>query len=172
MKIKNERGQALIELIVFLPLMITLYSVIAGFASSINGSINQQKVTRAYFYYRIQNNSNIPGPKSGDFETWTQFGMFYIGWKERFEGDSQPVMPCYKVSITFKDEPTDECGEKYEVEQTTWVRVGTIYGYCGATYVNNNQIISMVPDSAGGTPENGAGDYNLVSDLSSCTIVQ
>ena len=108
----KERGQALIELIVFLPLMITLYSVIAGFASSINGSINQQKVTRAYFYYRIQNNSNIPGPKSGDWEAWSQFGMFYIGWKERFEGDSQPVMPCYKVSIPFKDEPTDKCDEK------------------------------------------------------------
>lgn len=165
MKIKNERGQALIELIVFLPLMITLYSVIAGFASSINGSINQQKVTRAYFYYRIQNNSNIPAPQSGALDfNWSQFGMFYIGWKERFEGENQPVMPCYKVSIPFKDEPTDECGEKYEKEQTTWVRVGTIYGVCGATYVNQNQIISMVPDST--------GDYNLVSDLSSCTIVQ
>jgi hypothetical protein len=160
----NERGQALIELIVFLPLMITLYSVIAGFASSINGSINQQKVTRSYFYYRIQNNSNIPGPKSGAFDTWKQFGMFYIGWKERFEGDDQPVMPCYKVSIPFKNEPTDECGEKYEVEQTTWVRVGTIYGYCGATYINENQVISMLPDST--------GDYNVLSDLSSCTITQ
>lgn len=160
----KESGQALIELIVFLPLMITLYSVIAGFASSINGSINQQKVTRAYFYYRIQNNSNIPGPKSGDWDTWKQFGMFYIGWKERFEGESQPVMPCYKVSIPFKNEPADQCGEKYDVQQTTWVRVGTIYGYCGATYTNQDNQISMVPDST--------GDYNLVSDRASCTIVQ
>lgn len=160
----KDRGQALIELIVFLPLMITLYSVISGFASSINGSINQQKVTRAYFYYRIQNNSNIPAPQSGALENnWTQFGMFYIGWKERFEGE-QPVMPCYKISIPFKNEPTDKCEDKYDVQQTTWVRVGTIYGMCGATYVNQNNVISMVPDST--------GDYNLVTDRASCTIVQ
>lgn len=164
---KNNRGQALIELIVFLPLLVTLYSVISGFASSINGSINQQKVTRAYFYYRIQNNSNIPAPQSGAEENgWSQFGMFYIGWKERFEGENLPVMPCYKINIPFKNEPTDKCEDKYDVQQTTFVRVGTVYGICGATYVNQNNVISMVPDNTDGQ------DYNLVSERRSCTIVQ
>src|SRR5665648_323680 len=101
-KLNCQKGQALIELIVFLPLMITLYSVIGGFANAINGSINQQKVSRSYFYYRIQNNSTIPGIKSGDYQNWRKFGMFYIGWKERFENADQPVMPCYKISIPFR----------------------------------------------------------------------
>lgn len=148
---KKDSGQALIELIIFLPLMITLYSVIGGFASSINGSINQQKVTRAYFYYRIQNNSTIPGPKAGPIDSWQQFGMFYIGWKDYFKGGDesggQPVMPCYKISIPFKDNPGDNCEEKYEQERTLWVRVGTVYGICGATYLNqgNNRYFTL-PD--------------------------
>src|SRR6476661_10177366 len=122
-RLKNEKGQALIELIVFLPLMITLYSVIGGLASSINGSINQQKVTRAYFYYRIQNNSTIPSPKAGDWNTWKKFGMFFIGWKDYFQDSSTPVMPCYKINIPFKNSPQDKCEDSYSEQKTLWVRV-------------------------------------------------
>lgn len=148
---KNNSGQALIELIIFLPLMITLYSVIGGFASSINGSINQQKVTRAYFYYRVQNNSTIPGPKAGPFQSWEQFGMFYIGWKDYFKGGDesggQPVMPCYKISIPFKDTPGDNCEDRYSQTRTLWVRVGTVYGVCGATYLSQGPTkIFTLPD--------------------------
>lgn len=169
---KKERGQALIELIIFLPLMITLYSVIGGFASSINGSINQQKVTRAYFYYRVQNNSTIPGPKTGEVvDTWRQFGMYYIGWRDYFKGGDdaggQPVMPCYKISIPFKDNPADKCEDRYSQSQTLWVRVGTIYGVCGATYLNqgNNQFFTL-PDGA------DKNAFQQVVDRSSCIITQ
>lgn len=160
----QQDGQALIELIIFLPLMLTLYSVIGGFASSINGSINQQKITRAYFYYRIQNNSTVPGPKLGSWDKWKKFGMFYIGWKDYFQGDASPVMPCYKVSIPFKEAEKDKCEEAYTKAQTLWVRVGTVYGICGATYVNNNDQIYFVPDD-------GSSFQQLV-DKSSCTITE
>ena len=60
----NQTGQALIELIIFLPLMFMFYSMISGFANAINASINQQKVARAYFYYKVQNNSTIPKPSA------------------------------------------------------------------------------------------------------------
>src|SRR5690606_15248645 len=116
MLMRNDKGQALIELIIFLPLMITLYSVIGGFASSINGSINQQKITRAYFYYRIQNNSTNPEIKAGPIQNWETFGMSYIGWKDYFKGGSDegglPVMPCYKISIPFKENPADKCEDR------------------------------------------------------------
>lgn len=163
---KNERGQALIELIIFLPLMITLYSVIGGFASSINGSINQQKVARAYFYYRVQNNSTIPGPKStDDFSRWTLFGMFYIGWADYLEGGRQPVMPCYKISIPFRDSPNDKCEDKYSDTKTLWVRVGTVYGVCGATY-------QMIGQDLYPAPEHGQISFKTVVDRSSCVIRQ
>lgn len=161
----KEQGQALIELIIFLPLIVTLYSVIAGFANSINGSINQQKISRAYFYNRIQNNSTIPGPNlvEGSYQSWTLFSVFYIGWKDYFKGEV-PVMPCYKVSIPFKDSPTDKCEDSYTDAKTLWVRVGTVYGVCGSTFQRgNSNNVFYVPDGEG-------ADFNSVLDKSSCTI--
>jgi hypothetical protein len=163
---KNEKGQALIELIIFLPLMITLYSVVGGFANSINGSINQQKITRAYFYYRVQNNSTIPGPQGVPFNTWKQFGMFFIGWRDYFKGNDIPVMPCYKISLPFKDAPQDKCEDKYSQSKTLWVRVGTVYGVCGATYVNINEMPHLAPDFV------QSNNFQMVVDRSSCLITQ
>lgn len=168
---RKDRGQALIELIIFLPLMITLYSVIGGFASSINGSINQQKITRAYFYYRVQNNSTIPSPKTGPIDNWRQFGIYYIGWKDYFKGGSdeggQPIMPCYKISIPFKDNPQDKCEETYNQTQTLWVRVGTVYGVCGATYRNDGTVsFPTLPDGG------DANAFQQVVDRRSCIITQ
>jgi hypothetical protein len=173
MLMKNQRGQALIELIIFLPLMITLYSVIGGFAGAINGSINQQKVTRSYFYYRIQNNSTIPGLRAvvNDMNSWSQFGMFYIGWKDYFKGGDesggQPVMPCYKISIPFKENPADKCEDRYTRPQTLWVRVGTVYGICGATYLNggNNQFFTL-PDGG------NANIFSQVISKRACIITR
>lgn len=160
--VRNEEGQALIELIIFLPLIVTLYSVISGFASSINGSINQQKITRAYFYYRLQNNSTTPFPKSGE-ENWQMFGMFFIGWRDKLVKSETPVMPCYKISIPFKDDQKDKCEDTYSDHKTLWVRVGTAYGICGGTYVNENGKIYLVPEKQGLS-------YHLVIDRSGCTI--
>lgn len=163
---KSEKGQALIELIIFLPLMITLYSVIGGFASSINGSINQQKIARSYFYYRVQNNSTIPGTRSGDWDTWTQFGMFFIGWRDHtVDGEANPVMTCFRVSIPFKNAPKEKCDEAYSETNTLWVRVGTVYGVCGGTYMRNNTQIHLLPDLKD-------SNFNSVVDKSSCIIRQ
>lgn len=162
---RNEKGQALIELIIFLPLMITLYSVIGGFASAINGSINQQKIARSYFYYRIQNNSTIPGPKSGRYQSWNQFGMFFIGWRDSLINEDEPVMTCYRVSIPFKNAPKEKCEDSYTEKNTLWVRVGTAYGVCGGTYVNSNNTIYLLPDLK-------ESDFKSVVDKSSCIITQ
>ncbi len=164
MKNNDQNGQALIELIIFLPLMVTLYSVVGGFASSINGSINQQKIVRSYFYYRIQNNSTIPGPKSGDWDTWRQFGMFFIGWKDYFKDESTPVMPCYNVKVPFKNDVKDLCEDAYKDTKTLWVRVGTVYGVCGGTYVNQNNIVTPAPD--------GEIGYASLIDKGSCVITE
>ncbi|WP_408098526.1 hypothetical protein ACJVC5_06325 [Peredibacter sp. HCB2-198] len=160
----QESGQALIELIIFLPLMFTLYTVISGFANAINGSINQQKITRAYFYYRVQNNSTIPRPDpTGNHLTWNRFGMFYIGWKYEFQDGEQPVMPCYRISIPMKAPPTDKCDEAYNDTTTFFIRVGTVYGMCGATYANFNQSTITAPDMNGMS-------FREVVDPGSCLI--
>lgn len=162
----DQKGQALIELIVFLPLMFTLYSVISGFAGSINGSINQQKITRAYFYYRAQNNSTIPKPDEDQvYKSWGRFGMFYIGWKDYFKNQVTPVMPCYRVSIPLKAAPSDACESTYTDDSTLYVRVGTVYGICGATFRQVGNLTYFVPDADGMS-------YKELVDPGSCLITR
>lgn len=150
----DQSGQALIELIIFLPLMFGLYSMISGFASAINGSINQQKATRAYFYFRLQGNSTFPKPTPGTSnqvfvnEGWKRFGMYYVGWMDYMEGGINPVMPCYRISIPLSPANGDKCEEKYTDEKTQYLRVGTVYGGCGATYARmpGSSTAFQVPD--------------------------
>jgi hypothetical protein len=163
MREKNQKGQALIELIIFLPIMFMLYSLISGFANSINGSINQQKVTRAYFYFRAQNNSTIPKPDADKtFNSWAKFGMFFIGWKEYFSGGQRPMLPCYKVSIPMKATATDKCEEKYTSQTSQYIRVGTVYGICGTTFENVNGVVY--------SPNYPGGSYTKVFDSENCII--
>ena len=153
---QNQKGQALIELIIFLPLMFMFYSMISGFANAINGSINQQKIARSYFYYRTQGNSMIPKPDADrTYMNWKSFGMFYIGWKDRFTSGSdesgKPLAPCYKLSIPLAPGTTDNCEEKYTTKSTMFIRVQTVYGICGASYVRSDAFVSLVPDYNGGS---------------------
>jgi hypothetical protein len=162
--LKHQRGQALIELIIFLPFLFILYGVVSGFAHSINGSINQQKITRAYFYYRVQNNSYIPKPDAeGMHLNWSTFGMFFIGWKDFFKGQDSPVMPCYKITIPMQgSNGTEQCEDKYTTTTTSWIRVGTVYGVCGGTYgVAQSNVLHY--------PDNGT-DFVRLTNYSGCII--
>lgn len=132
-----QRGQALIEFIIFLPLMLTMYMLVMMLGDAINGSINQQKATRGYFYFRMQNSSYITRPfrSNGNkiFESWENFGMFYLGWADYLEGDRVPVYPCYKLNLPMSEVSGDSCEQAYSRPTTQFIRVGTVYGACGAT---------------------------------------
>jgi hypothetical protein len=160
----HQSGQALIELIIFLPLMFALYGMISGFANAINGSINQQKFTRSYFYFRIQNNSMIPKPDIEVAQNWTKFGMNFVGWTDYFVGDN-PVMPCYRVSVPLAASDGDVCDKEYSDERSQFIRVGTAYGVCGTTFAKTPSGTSffMMPDYDG-------ADFRELIDVSSCTI--
>lgn len=159
----NQSGQALIELIIFLPLIFAIYSMISGFAGAINGSINQQKFTRSYFYFRVQHNSTLPKPDEARvFQSWGKFGMYMIGWKELFRSN-EPYMPCYRISRAVPSNETN-CGP-YSNENTQLIRVGTVYGMCGTTYGRNNNDTSYFP-----LPDNRDSDFKEVLDVASCLI--
>ncbi len=162
--VKNQKGQALIELIIFLPLMFSLYGIISGFANAINGSINQQKITRAYFYFRIQNSSMIPNADYGVAQGWSKFGMFFIGWADYLEDETNPVMPCYEITIPLSNNGSDKCETPYTGESTQFIRVGTVYGVCGATYgkTGGGQFFT-IPDYEGSS-------YAELTNVDSCTI--
>lgn len=158
----DESGQALIELIIFLPLMFTLYTMISGFAGAINASINQQKVTRGYFYYRAQNSSSLPKPDPETNVNWNKFGMFFIGWRE-YVVSEDPMMPCFQVSRILPS--SGESCEVYKSETSAFVRVGTVYGICGATYAKHpaGSVFFPLPDARD-------ADFREVIDVKSCLI--
>lgn len=136
----SQKGQALIEFVLFLPFMMMMYMTILSIGNAINGSINQQKITRGFFYYRLSNNSTMPRPRRDGQEPsegWQTFGMQIMGWADRFDGKS-PVSPCFKFAIPF-DDGEEECNQTYDVKSSQFIRTETVYGVCGATYVKDQQ---------------------------------
>lgn len=142
-----QKGQALIELIVFLPFLVMLYAMIMSIGNAINGSINQQKVTRGYFFLRIQNSSTITRPmRPNGGSIHNQFsqsiGHFFIGWADFLDSEN-PVYPCYKMHLPFAPPNGEECNQPYTQTTTQLVRVGTVYGICGGTYVKRTDVTQL-----------------------------
>lgn len=151
---KNQKGQSLIEFVLFLPFMLMIYSVIINVSGAINASLNQQKVTRAYFYYTLQNNSMFPGPsrEGGDpTASWSYFGMRMLGWSTQLI-DNKPVAPCFKFNISLGESDGDVCEEAYSGKSTQYIRVGTVYGACGATFEQSPAGIRMASPLTSNSP--------------------
>lgn len=154
----EQRGQALVEFIIFLPFMLMLYTVVVMLADAINGSINQQKASRGYFYLRVQNSAAVsrpfqPGGDKSIYQNWTTFGQFFVGWADYLEG-VQPVYPCYRLNLPFGGAQTDACAEAYQQKTTQFIRVGTVYGICGATYARSNNLDYAEQPITGGVSAN------------------
>ena len=140
--------------------MVLLMGLLVSIGNSINGSINQQKISRAYFYARVSNSSVFPLRNDASQQrNWSSFGMFFIGWRERSEGQF-PVQPCYKFRLPFEGD--EETCQEYRETSTEYVRVGTVYGACGATYVRGGGGVPVKSPRPGAT--------GLVSSYNSCTI--
>ena len=165
-KFLKEEGQAMMEFVLFLPFMMMMYFSILSIGNAINGSINQQKAARGYFYYRMGNSSMMPKARRQGIEPsddWGTFGMQIMGWAESFEGDS-PVAPCFKFQMPLGEIDEDECRKAYTGTKTQFIRVQTVYGICGATYkkIGNNQKIRL-PGGSGFNPA-------AVTDGDACSL--
>jgi hypothetical protein len=164
----NEDGQAIFEVLVFLPLLIFLYTVLYNVGNSINISINQQKATRRYFYYLIKGNSYLPSQE--DLATfrasYTRVGMSVIGFKDKAEGgvNGSPIAPCFRFNSFLTGANDETCEESSEGERaTSFVRVFTAYGICGDTYsLQDGHWRSMY--------EQGDGSPDPRSNPSNCSI--
>jgi hypothetical protein len=162
---KKNEGQAIFEFILFVPFIILMYAVSINIFGAINGSINQQKVVRGYFYGLLKGNSTAPG--QGDLNDFQQnqvnkAGMLAFGWKKNpfSSGSDTPVSPCYKFTTLTNASNLDECGDETAMlEPTSYIRVKTVYGICGKTY----RFIS----------DRGAFEFDTNSALnSSCLLTQ
>lgn len=144
--LENEQGQALIEFILFFPFLLMMYSVTLSIGNAINASINQQKQTRSYFYYRLQNNSTAPTPdrQEGNGMRFSRLGQQVNLWGVKLLGKN-PVAACFKFNVALGEAEDDSCEEAYSDPSTQYIRVGTAYGICGATYQNDNGNYIRLP---------------------------
>lgn len=139
--ISDRNGQALFEFIAFLPLIIFLIFLLLVMNASINGSINQQKVTRGAFYGFIKGDSMTPS--LSDLDKYASSGIVdvgadIIGWKERDEGGVSPYTSCYEMKLfspsTNSFSSTNECDDPARGGPTKVIKPATIYGICSGNY--------------------------------------
>lgn len=129
----SQEGQAIFEMLVFFPFLILLFTLIVTIGNSINGSINQQKATRAYFHYSHAGDSM--GTPLRDVlqlnENGVQsVGFYAFGWKEK-DINEEAIATCYKLNSTLSRSGNETCEEPVEGEtKTEFIRVFTAYGYC------------------------------------------
>ena len=146
--LKNQKGQSLVELLVFLPFMLMIYSITHSMSNAIFASINQQKALRGYFYFKSAGNSTLPAPTAGPgvdtYARFSQFGMQAFGWMERLDGEN-PVAPCFKFNLLLGEDAEDDCEESYSEPSTQFIRVMSVYGICGATYSRTERGVEPFP---------------------------
>lgn len=148
---ENEKGQALFEFLIFVPFMMSTYMMVGAMGDAINGSINQQKVSRGYFYSLVLGDSLIPRKDMQIMADGSvkRVGMWYVGWRTKFEGGNngsgKPIAPCYKLATLVAPTDPDECLDDISGNTTTqYVRVKTAYGVCSTTYINDEMVGSHV----------------------------
>lgn len=134
--LKNEQGQSLFEFIIFLPFLLVLFAVYNALANSINGSINQQKAVRGYYWFLVGNNSYMPLKSDLERVAPNNFmGLFAIGWRDRKLDGDVPGAPCYELKTVVPADPNDSCDDSIDGSTTTnFIRIYTVYGACGASW--------------------------------------
>lgn len=138
--LKNQSGQALFELVIFIPFLIFLYTIYSTTGDSISASINQQKAVRGYFYSLIMGNSYLNNPlELAEFSgnSIKSVGFAAVGWREKGKADgSTAFAPCFKFSSLIKNNSSEECDSKERDEEgmSRFIRVFTFYGICGPVY--------------------------------------
>lgn len=163
--IHDESGQSLFEFLIFLPLIVMLYTFMMNIGNAINASINQQKISRSYLFYRIQNDSSMPrkyDENDNVYQSWNIFSIYVIGWRERSESDV-PIAPCYKLELPLDANEADKCDESYDGFSTAFIRVMTVVGICGATYQNTGGLTYHAPVS---------NPAEVAAGSRSCSIIQ
>ena len=149
-KIKNQKGQALFEMIIFLPFMLFLYTIYYTIGNSISGSINQQKAVRSYFYQIVKGNSymvTLSDLKGFSTSGLKKVGFNSVGWNERLADGNTSFAPCFKFSSLLKSNSSEKCddSEREEEGSSRFIRLFTYYGVCGPSYMETTELSGSNP---------------------------
>lgn len=149
-KKRAESGQALIEFIMLIPLLMAFVWYMVHVNVAINKSIVGQKSARSQLFLKLFNHRS--GPIRNDFGN-TDRSHFYVGVSsEVVQGAARPVAPLEALGIgaSPKKNPdaNDEPGEAPPGVLRQRVRVRTVFGIC----THRKQL----PDGSGPTDFCGA----------------
>ncbi len=154
-KFLNQKGQAIFELILFLPILLFMYTIYYTAGNSISGSINQQKAVRGYFYTLVKGNSYLVTPQDlhdfSDNKGIKRVGFNAIGWNENMDASKRSFAPCFSFSSILKNSTTETCdGDEREAEDSSrFIRLFTFYGVCGPSYTATDTSFSIEPSLQG-----------------------
>ncbi len=127
-----ESGQALIEFIMLVPLLMAFLWYMVHINIAINKSIVAQKHARSQLFLKMFNHRS--GPMQNDFG-FTDRSHFYVGVSaDVVQGTSTPVAPIESLGIgpNPKSNPdaNDEPGEAQPGSLRQRVRVRSVFGIC------------------------------------------
>ena len=131
-ELENEEGQALIEFLMLLPIILTFLWYQIHISSAINKSIVGQKHARSQLFHKLWNHRS--GPVTQDFNT-SDRSHFYLGvTAENYKDGTQPVAPTEILGIGISPkaakESDDTPGEAKPNALRQKVRIRTVFGIC------------------------------------------
>ncbi|HEY8278183.1 MAG TPA: hypothetical protein VIH99_01080 [Bdellovibrionota bacterium] len=130
--IDQESGQALVEFIILIPIVLMLVWYLIHVNLAINKSIVGQKHARSQLFLKMFNHRS--GPMLAEF-IQTRRSHFYIGVSSKvMANDGRPEAPTEMLGVgptprMFKD-VNDEAGEPAANSPRQRVRVRTVFGIC------------------------------------------
>jgi hypothetical protein len=135
----NQRGQAVFEMILFLPILMFLYTIYYTVGNAISGSINQQKAVRGYYYARMKGNSYVETSNELKYlhsRGIGRVGFSALGWAQRTDKNGPPYAPCFSFSSLLKNNSGETCDgkDRDSPDSSRFIRLFTVYGVCGASY--------------------------------------
>lgn len=135
----NEEGQALFEAMIFIPILLYLVVMMITIGNSINTAINHNKAARTYTFYIMRGNSDAVG--KFDINrlngTLSELGNFMIGWSDEMggAGGESPIAPTFQIpTLPWAPAAEENCQDRGDPEDTTCIKVFTLFGVCGETF--------------------------------------
>ncbi len=153
-KLLDEKGQALFEAMIFIPIFLYLVVMLINIGNSINVAINQNQATRAYTYFVMKGNSDGLGRSdlaalSG---TFTEVGSFIIGWSQDYVNNTNPIASSFHIpTLPWAEAEDENCKDKSNAQDTNCIKVFTLYGVCGESFVNSGSGLFRTLDPTSGS---------------------
>lgn len=154
-KLQEEGGQALVEFILLIPIVLAFMWYLVHVSTAINKSIVGQKHARSQLFLKMFNHRS--GPLASDLSN-TERSSFHIGVsKDVFVNGQSADAPFEMLGVGAQpprnSRANDDPGEAPANSLRQRVRVRTVFGIC--THRKKLPTGTGVTDYCGSTPEGG-----------------